>query len=449
MQRPRHPALAIRSLTGLDKNVFDILARAKDQPPTQSEISEKLHGAASQSSVSRSVARLMAEGLVEKFGTKRFAQFKATPEALWFSLPFNARPKVPFDPNRIGDYFSSRKSWLPAEAAARMKAASPVLAPSIDAATFSREIAERFMIDLAYASSALEGNTYSHLETEVLIKYGESAGGHTAEEATMILNHKAAIGWIIEDIDRIRIEPDTAMRLHALLMRGLVRHDNAGAVRRHAVGISGSAYEPTADGSALSYGLAELCSAVSMREDSFEASFGLLAGLAYLQTFADGNKRLGRVMASIPLLKNGLAPLSFVGVDRSAYSAGMLSWYELADPTPLADAVAEGYETSAPAYAVAHAVKRVPRGIEIRERQRTNKVLADYLRAYVEGYRTEPFDFAFQQFRDLALDDRAHMATYVSEVVEALNESSAIAYGIDRELYASYVLARDQPDGPP
>lgn len=40
------------------------------------------------------------------------------------------------------------------------------------------------------------------------------------------------------------------------------------------------------------------------------------------------------------------------------------------------------------------------------------------------------------------------MATYVSEVVEALNESFAIAYGIDRELYASYVLARYQPDGP-
>ncbi len=70
------------------------------------------------------------------------------------------------------------------------------------------------------------------------------------------------------------------------------------------------------------------------------------------------------------------------------------------------------------------------------------------MRAYVEGDRTEPFDFAVQQFRDLALNDRAHMATYVSEVVEALNESLAIAYGIDRELYASYVLARDQPDGP-
>jgi hypothetical protein len=445
MQKSRHPVLAIRSLTGLDKSVFDILARAKDRPPTQNEISGKLGGAASQSSVSRSIARLTAEGLVEKFGTKRFSQFKVTPEALWFSLPPHARPPVPFDPNRIGDYFASRSSWLPAGAAARMKAAAPARAPSIDAATFSREIAERFMIDLAYASSALEGNTYSHLETEVLIKYGESAGGRTAEEATMILNHKAAIGWVIEEIDRIRIEPDTAMRLHALLMRGLVRHDNAGAVRRHAVGISGSAYEPTVDGSGLAYGLAELCSAVSMREDPFEASFGLLAGLAYLQTFADGNKRLGRVMASIPLLKQGLAPLSFVGVDRSVYSAGMLSWYELADPKPLADAIAEGYETSAPAYAVAHAVKRVPRGIEIRERQRTNQVLADYLRAYVEGERTEPFDFAVQRFHDLALDDTAHMATYISEVVEALNESSAIAYGIDRGLYASYVAARDQP----
>lgn len=58
--------------------------------------------------------------------------------------------------------------------------------------TFARDILSRFLIDLSWASSRLEGNTYSRLDTERLIQFGQEAEGKDANETQTILNHKAA-----------------------------------------------------------------------------------------------------------------------------------------------------------------------------------------------------------------------------------------------------------------
>jgi hypothetical protein len=47
------------------------------------------------------------------------------------------------------------------------------------------------LIDLSWASSRLEGNTYSLLDTERPIHAGQEAAGKNAKETQMILNHKA------------------------------------------------------------------------------------------------------------------------------------------------------------------------------------------------------------------------------------------------------------------
>jgi len=65
--------------------------------------------------------------------------------------------------------------------------------PPAPAGTYARDILNRLLIDLSWNSSRLEGNTYSILDTERLIRFGRTAKGKNAREATMILNHKAAI----------------------------------------------------------------------------------------------------------------------------------------------------------------------------------------------------------------------------------------------------------------
>jgi len=56
-------------------------------------------------------------------------------------------------------------------------------------------------IDLSWKSSQIEGNTYSLLETERLLKEKETESGKTTEEAIMLLNHKEAIDFIVENPD--------------------------------------------------------------------------------------------------------------------------------------------------------------------------------------------------------------------------------------------------------
>ena len=58
---------------------------------------------------------------------------------------------------------------------------------------------ERLSIDLSWKSSQIEGNTYSLLETERLLKEKETASGKTKDEAIMLLNHKEALDFIIEN----------------------------------------------------------------------------------------------------------------------------------------------------------------------------------------------------------------------------------------------------------
>ncbi|MFH1428978.1 MAG: hypothetical protein ABIH39_04460, partial [Candidatus Margulisiibacteriota bacterium] len=55
---------------------------------------------------------------------------------------------------------------------------------------------EKLTVDLSWASSNIEGNTYTLLETEVLIKYNETTKGRSLEEAQMIINHKNALNYI-------------------------------------------------------------------------------------------------------------------------------------------------------------------------------------------------------------------------------------------------------------
>ena len=65
--------------------------------------------------------------------------------------------------------------------------------------TILRKEFERLTIELAWKSSKIEGNTYTLLDTERLLKENVSASGKTKEETQMIINHKTALDYITEN----------------------------------------------------------------------------------------------------------------------------------------------------------------------------------------------------------------------------------------------------------
>src|SRR5690606_40963198 len=100
---------------------------------------------------------------------------------------------------------------------------------------------------LSWASSRLEGNTYTRLDTENLIQFGQLAAGKDQLEAQMILNHKAAIEMLVGQADEIGFNRYTVQNLHALLSENLPPEAAAGGrLRRTDVAIAGSVYQPLA-----------------------------------------------------------------------------------------------------------------------------------------------------------------------------------------------------------
>src|ERR1035437_4516671 len=81
---------------------------------------------------------------------------------------------------------------------------------------------ERLAIDLSWKSSQIEGNTYSLLETERLLKEKETAAGKTKDEATMLLNHKAALDFIIAHPKYVKpLSVSSIEDIHSILIKGL------------------------------------------------------------------------------------------------------------------------------------------------------------------------------------------------------------------------------------
>jgi Fic family protein len=322
--------------------------------------------------------------------------------------------------------------WLPEEARKRMRqAVEDAGGQKLDASTYSRAIAERFLIDLSWASSGLEGNTYDHLSTEILVKYGQSASGRDRLETAMILNHKAAISEMIDGLSRNFPDVTDVKRRHVLMMRDLMDPSELGVIRRSGVQITATSYRPTENYYELMSGLSELLGHAEATKDPFEASFVLLTGLSYLQSFGDGNKRMGRMLSNEPLLRAGLPPLSFIGIDKTPYILGLIAFYETGDTDLLGTAIAESYEATAADYVRSISVQRVPHALELRERDRIATILGIIFKQRIQ--KDDIASLVDDRFADLSEGDRTKLTAIISENADSASPATAFLYGVTEE----------------
>lgn len=185
---------------------------------------------------------------------------------------------------------------------------------------------ERLAIDLSWKSSQMEGNTYSLLETEKLLKEKETASGKTKDEAVMVLNHKVALDFILENSDYVNpISVSRIEDIHSLLVEGLGIDRN---IRNRRVGISGTNYKPLDNAFQIKEALDAMCVLINSRENIFEKGLLALVLLSYIQPFSDGNKRTARIISNAILMHHHYCPLSFRTVDSIDYKKAMLVFYE-------------------------------------------------------------------------------------------------------------------------
>jgi Fic family protein len=185
---------------------------------------------------------------------------------------------------------------------------------------------ERLGIDLSWKSSQIEGNTYSLLETERLLKEKQTASGKTKEEAIMLLNHKDALDFIVANPDYLQhLTISRIEDIHSLLVKDLGVDRN---IRTRRVGITGTNYRPIDNEFQIREALQQTCDLVNSRDNVFEKALYILVLLSYIQAFNDGNKRVARITSNAILIANGYCPISFRTVDSIDYKKAMLLFYE-------------------------------------------------------------------------------------------------------------------------
>lgn len=216
--------------------------------------------------------------------------------------------------------------------------------------TLQKKELERLIIELAWKSSRIEGNTYTLLDTEKLILENQEARGHDKDEARMILNHKHAFQFIYHERDSYKeLTRGNLEELHRYLIKDL---NVSRGFRQKPVGVTGSLYRPLENRFHIQEAVELLGQAIRRFRSPYSKAMGALLGISYIQPFEDGNKRTARLMANALLLSHRCAPLSYRSVDEGAYRDAMFVFYELSSIVPFRSIFIVQYEFAAHHYAV-------------------------------------------------------------------------------------------------
>jgi len=185
---------------------------------------------------------------------------------------------------------------------------------------------ERLTIELSWKSSQIEGNTYSLVDTEILLKENKEAPGHKKEEAIMILNHKKTLDYILgKPGDFKKLTQAKIENIHGLLIKGLgVRK----GLRQRLVGIVGTRYKPLDNEHQIKEAIQKFVRLINKQQDPFSRALLAILLVSYIQPFEDGNKRTARLLGDAILLAHKVCPLSFRSVNEADYKKALILFYE-------------------------------------------------------------------------------------------------------------------------
>lgn len=332
--------------------------------------------------------------------------------------PIQQRKPVGYDREFLESYRPNETTYLPQEIREHLHNIGRSPDGERPAGTYARDILGRLLIDLSWASSRLEGNTYTRLDTQNLIELGQAAEGKDRREAQMILNHKAAIELLVEQVEGIGFNAFTFYNLHALLSENLLADPGeSGRLRSRIVEVSGTVFHPLGIPQQINAYFHMILARADAIADPFEQAFFIMVHIPYLQPFVDVNKRVSRLGANIPFIRHNLCPLSFIDVPERAYVEGVLGVYEMKRVALLRDVFVWAYERSCQRYMAIRETVAEPDPVRLRQREALIAIVAEIVRgqqtpdeaavrAIVAGL-VPPQDLA--RVVELAMDDLTHL----------------------------------------
>jgi len=336
------------------------------------------------------------------------------------------RTPVGYQREFLDAYVPNRTAYLPDSIREHLHRIGKSPGDDRPAGTYARQILDRLLIDLSWSSSRLEGNTYSQLDTERLIRHGQAAEGKDAQETLMILNHKAAIEFLVAQAEVIGFNRHTFLNLHALLSEGLLRDpDASGRLRRIPVEVTGTVFHPLAIPQVLDECFQQILDTAAAVADPFEQAFFVMVHIPYLQPFEDVNKRVSRLGANIPLIRRNLCPLSFIDVPQGAYTEGTLGVYELRRVELLRDVFVWACERSVQRYVAIRQAMPQPDAFRLRYREALFDLVASVVR---ERTRDVPQAVSAYAAKWVPVEDRQKFIAMGADEIARLHEGVIARY---------------------
>lgn len=344
--------------------------------------------------------------------------------------PISERTRVTYDPHLLQCYQPNQTYYLSDTVRAGLLAQGQVYSQAQAAGTFARQLANRLLIDLAWNSSRLEGNTYSLLETQQLIELGAAGQDKPIVDTQMILNHKTAIEFMLTCTEDLSFNRYTVLNLHAMLSDNLLLNPLAcGTLRQTPIVIGQSAYTPNSQPQQIAGWFDQWLAKANAIEDPFEQALFTLVHLPYLQPFEDVNKRTARLAANIGLFKHNLCPLSFVDLPQSLYIQATLAVYELGEIDLLRDIFIWAYRRSCGRYNDYLQVVSAPDPLRVTYRSLIHSTVSHVVTDRLN--KSEAIKFIRSQaVANVPLADQPRFIEVVENQLMSLHEGNMARYGI-------------------
>lgn len=437
------------------------LVIAADEPVQPRSLEQALE--TSRPTINRTLRDLVTGGFLEKLGDGRSTRYAATdaakavisgrpsasstaarPGLLEWSpatmpliaalrAPLGTRTPVGYDSNFVTSYIPNQSSLLPPQLATELFDAGRSR-DQLPAGTYVREVLEQLLIDLSWSSSRLEGNNKSLLDTKALFEHAEKEGP-LDEDTLMLLNHKNAIEFMVDAVPTEGITVPVIVDLQAKLMKDLLKDSrDIGSIRQRVVNIDGSVYSPSNIPVLLEETLILIIDKVRHIRNPVEAAFFLWVNVAYLQPFADGNKRTSRLSANMPLMLYNCAPLSFLDVERSDYATAMLGIYEQRNVAAAVELFEFIYRRSIQKYSVLRASLSQPDPLRTKYRQALNELMQ-----FVVFY-SRTLDDAFLEVRVDAADLEA-LRVIANTELDRMEQYNCARYNLARGMTQRWIDA--------
>ena len=176
---------------------------------------------------------------------------------------------------------------------------------------------EQFVVEYTYNSNAIEGNTLTLRETDLVLR-GLTIGQKPLKDHMEAVGHKEAFEFVSELVkDKVPMSESIIKQIHYLVLAD--KKDDRGVYRRVPVRIMGAQHEPVQPYliqpkmEQLLIDFAESTEHIVTKLARFHIEF------EGIHPFIDGNGRTGRLLVNMEFMKVGFPPINIKFTDRIAY----------------------------------------------------------------------------------------------------------------------------------